>query len=271
MKKSFVKMHGLGNDFVVIDGRGEGWRPAAAEATFICDRREGVGCDQLIVLGVSPRADVFMHIYNPDGSEVGACGNATRCVARLLSRETGRTSVSIETRAGVLAAVVSGTRVTINMNTPAREWQQIPLAQAVDTASVTVPDVNGIPAGVAVNMGNPHIVFFVPDVTAVDVAGLGPRIETAPLFPQKTNVEFVQVIDRKTLRMRVWERGCGITRACGTGACASAVAAVAAGHCDRQVHVILDGGGLDIEWRESDNHVIMTGETAEVFRGEIEI
>ena len=269
MLRSFIKMHGLGNDFAVFDRRGQDWLPDAARITALADRHTGIGFDQFILLDKpsAADADVYMHIYNGDGTIVGACGNATRCVAHLLMQELKKDLVAIETKAGKLIAVRSGSQITIDMGEPRLNWEEIPVRHAVDTLAVEVlPD---LPPASLVNMGNPHAVFFPTE--EVDVAGLGAQIEMHHLFPEKTNVEFVKVIDHQTLRMKVWERGAGITKACGTGACASLVAGVRRGLVDRQAKVILDGGTLDIDWRESDNHVLMTGPAVEVFRGEAEI
>lgn len=265
---SFVKMHGLGNDFVVLDVRQSGLTLSAAAVRAIADRHRGVGCDQLIVVEAARGAtsDAWMTIYNPDGSESGACGNATRCVAWLLMGQNGSDSVVIETRAGLLDAEARGDKmVAVDMGAARLDWREIPLAEAVDTLHL------GIAAGpladpVAVSMGNPHAVFFVDDVAAIDLAAVGPGLEHHPLFPERTNVEIVQVLGPETLRMRVWERGAGITQACGTGACATLVAAARRGLTGRKAEVILDGGSLFIEWL-ADDHVLMTGPVALAFSG----
>lgn len=265
---SFVKMHGLGNDFVVLDVRQSGLTLSAAAVRAIADRHRGVGCDQLIVVEAARGAtsDAWMTIYNPDGSESGACGNATRCVAWLLMGQNGSDRVVIETRAGLLDAEARGDKmVAVDMGAARLDWREIPLAEAVDTLHL------GIAAGpladpVAVSMGNPHAVFFVDDVAAIDLAAVGPGLEHHPLFPERTNVEIVQVLGPETLRMRVWERGAGITQACGTGACATLVAAARRGLTGRKAEVILDGGSLFIEWL-ADDHVLMTGPVALAFSG----
>ncbi len=269
--RPFLKMHGLGNDFVVLDGRDAPLLLTDAAAAAIADRKQGVGCDQLIVLEPprDPAADVFMRIRNADGGEVEACGNATRCVAQLVMRQMGRAALTIETVAGLLHAK-AGERadwITVDMGPARLEWAQIPLATAIaDTAHLPIAQA-GVADPVAVNMGNPHAVFFVPDAQAVDVADIGPGLEHHPLYPQRTNVEFVSANADGSLRMRVWERGVGITRACGTGACATLVAAVRRGViAGRSAWVHLDGGSLFIEWR-ADGHVLMTGPVATAFTG----
>ncbi|KJS45140.1 MAG: diaminopimelate epimerase [Rhodospirillaceae bacterium BRH_c57] len=266
---AFRKMHGLGNDFVVIDLRGGGHPFTPAQVTRIADRRKGVGCDQFITIEPprTPGATAFMGIRNPDGSEAGACGNATRCVAALLMAELAADAVVIETISGLLPATrAAGGLVTVDMGPARLDWDAIPLAEARDTAALGL-SAGSLQGGVAVSMGNPHAVFFVDDVAAVPLEDVGPRVETDPLFPARTNVEAVQVLTRDTLRMRVWERAAGITQACGSGACAVLVAAVRLGLADRRAQVILDGGPLTIEWRENDGHVLMTGPVATSFTG----
>ena len=269
MHVPFTKQHGLGNDFVVFDARVSplGLTPAAVRR--VADRRVGVGCDQLIVIGPSddhPAADATMTIFNADGSEVGACGNATRCVARLIAEDLGRDHVVIATRAGRLECRLcpDGT-VTVDMGPARLRWDMIPLTDNVDTLSIPL-GIGDLPPAVAVNVGNPHAVFAVDDAEAVDLAGLGPLIEHYPLFPERTNVEFISRLSNDRLRMRVWERGVGITRACGTGACAAAIAAARLGLTGRECTVTLDGGDLLIAWRE-DGHVEMTGPVAVSFSG----
>ncbi|MBM3558846.1 MAG: diaminopimelate epimerase [Alphaproteobacteria bacterium] len=268
-RRDFLKMQGLGNDFVVVDARARPFAVDAALAHALADRRRGIGCDQLIVVEPPRTADaaVFMRILNADGSEVDACGNATRCVARWLYLEDGQARPSIETNAGLLATEVraGGATVAVDMGPAADDWRAIPLARAVDT--LHVPLVRGPLADpVAVSVGNPHAVFFVPDPASIPLAELGPAIEHDPLFPQRTNVEVVGVESVSRLRLRVWERGAGITQACGTGACAAAVAAHRRGLAGRHVVVALDGGELDIEWG-TDGRVIMTGPAAISFTG----
>ncbi|WP_126172473.1 diaminopimelate epimerase [Altericroceibacterium xinjiangense] len=264
MRISFVKMHGLGNDFVVLDARERDLPPiGAAQARALADRRTGIGCDQLILLQPSDVADFRMRIFNADGSEVEACGNASRAVA-LLHREPAR----IETGGGVLSALPTQGGAAIDMGAPRFNWQAIPLAYAMDTLSMPVA-WEGLESPVAVNVGNPHVVFFVPDSDSVRLDQIGPTIETDPLFPQRINVNVATVEDRNTIRLRVWERGSGLTRACGTGACATAVAAMRRGLTDRAVTVHLPGGPLRIEWG-TDDAITMTGPAAESFRGTFE-
>ena len=268
----FQKMHGLGNDFVIVDRRADS-RPLTAEMiAAISHRRTGVGCDQFITIE-SPAADdsaadAVMGIYNgDDGSQAGACGNATRCVAHLMMAETGKDTVALRTAAGLLTAWREADgQVTVDMGAPRLEWDAIPLAEPQDTLAIDLT-VEPLPRPVGVNMGNPHAVFFVPAVASIDLPVVGPRVERHPMFPERTNVEVVQILDRTHLRMRVWERAAGITQACGSGACAVAVAGVRRGLSDRRVTVTLDGGSLVIEWREADGHVLMTGPVATAFSG----
>ncbi|MFA5592336.1 MAG: diaminopimelate epimerase [Micavibrio sp.] len=314
MALNFLKMHGLGNDFVIIDGRDNPVRLAAEQIRHMGDRRRGIGFDQLILLenggggdkngdngdngsrdgsdgnvvnignignkghdghgdhghGGHGRGDpaLFMTIYNPDGSEAGACGNATRCVASLIMDESGSAACTIRTVAGLLYCTrAEKGRICVDMGAPRLEWDEIPLAEQCDTLSLPL---EGSP--VAVSMGNPHCVYFCGNAEDIAVDSLGPKVEHNPLFPERTNVEYVSMQGDNHLRMRVWERGAGITQACGTGACAAAVAAIRRGLADRAlpVCVTLDGGDLFIEWRESDDHVLMTGPASFVYKGSIE-
>jgi len=267
-KVPFLKMHGLGNDFVVLDSRRSTLAIDAAAARALADRRTGIGCDQVILLAPprDPSAQVLMRIHNPDGGEAEACGNATRCVADLLRRETGDRRVRIETVAGLLEAeALSDGRVTVDMGPARTGWQEIPLARAMDTDHVDL-SLGPLSAPVCTNIGNPHTTFFVDDAEAIDLATLGPVLENHPLFPQRANIGVAAVRDRGNIRLRVWERGAGITRACGSGACAAVVAANRRGLTERQATVALDGGTLDIAWRE-DGHVVMTGSVALSFEG----
>jgi diaminopimelate epimerase len=261
MRVPFIKMHGLGNDFVVLDGRVETVLEINAQlAAALADRRTGIGCDQLILLEPSDKADFRMRIFNADGGEVGACGNATRAVG-LLHGGTAR----IETAGGIVAIAPADGGIAVDMGEPRFGWDQIPLAYAMDTLAMPVA-WEELEAPSTVNVGNPHAVFFVPDCDAVDLARLGPEIEHDPLFPERVNVNVATVVSRGAIRLRVWERGAGLTRACGTGACATAIAAMRRGLTDRRVTVSLPGGPLLIEWT-ADGRIIMTGPAAESFRG----
>lgn len=266
----FLKMHGLGNDFVILDARGKEADSVFAHKADLSqklgDRHFGVGCDQIIFLETSQAADVFMRIYNPDGSEAGACGNATRCVADLILTERKALSCTIETRSRTLACTrTDDGLIAVVMGAPKLAWQDIPLASPCDTLYVLPSEQGG---GVAVNMGNPHCVFFVEDLDAVDIATHGPRMETDAIFPDRANIEYVQVINRTHIRMRVWERGAGVTLACGSGACAAAVAAIRRGLTDRRMVVSMPGGDLILSWETDTDPVVMTGPVAYVFRGE---
>lgn len=264
---SFKKMHGLGNDFVIVRAENGDFQPE--DVRRIADRRRGVGCDQFIVMEppVSRQADVFMRIYNPDGSQAQACGNGTRCVADLWMRDNGAESCVIETVAGLLPCQRAGEgMVTADMGKPRLGWRDIPLAEERDTLHLGVGG-GALHDPVAVNVGNPHAVFFVADVERTDVEGLGPQVENNVLFPERTNVEFAQILSPESIRVRVWERGTGVTQACGSGACAVIVAAVRRGLSGRTAEIILDGGSLFLEWREEDGHVLMTGPAACVFEG----
>ena len=266
----FVKAHGLGNDFVVIDARWRAVPLSDAAVRSIADRRRGVGCDQLIVLEPArgPAAAAFMRIRNADGGEVAACGNASRCVARMLMTERGSDRVALETQAGLLdCAAADDGAVAVDMGPAQTDWAQIPLAEPMETRHLPIA-LEGLTDPAAVGIGNPHLVFFVDDPDAVDLARIGPELEYHPLFPQRTNIEIVAFDGPSALRVRVWERGVGLTQACGTGACAAAVAAHRRGLAGRQATVRLDGGPLEIHWRQ-DGHVVMTGPTAVAFTGEL--
>lgn len=257
----FVKMHGLGNDFVILESRGGPVRANAALVRALGDRHRGVGFDQLAEIRDSDAADLCLEFWNADGTPSGACGNATRCVAAREMALTGRDRIAIETAGGVLRAERDATgTVRINMGAPRLDWRAVPLARAMDTLALPLP---GSP--VAVGMGNPHCVTFVDDVASVDLARVGPALEHDALFPERTNVEFAEVRADGTIRLRVWERGTGITLACGTGACATAVAANLRGLTGRRVEIELDGGRLMLDWTEDG--VWMAGPTAHVFDG----
>lgn len=264
MRVEFLKMHGLGNDFVVLDARD---RPlpelSARRVRALADRHTGIGCDQLIVLEPATDAEVRMRIFNTDGGEVQACGNATRAIGLLLAAPA-----RIATNAGILQTRPADSGIAVAMGSPRFEWDEIPLGYPMDTTQMPVGwDELERPA--AVNVGNPHVVFFVPDNDTVPLDTLGPRIEHDPLFPERINVNVATVEDRRTIRLRVWERGAGLTRACGTGACATAIAAMRRGLTDRSVTVHLPGGALGIDWDES-GAITMSGPAKESFRGSFE-
>lgn len=260
MAGQFRKMHGLGNDFVVIDARTQPVSMTGARARAIADRREGIGCDQLIMIEPSAHADIRMRIWNADGSEVSACGNASRAVALLMGGTT-----TIETAAGLLHANVNDGGATVDMGEPRFDWAAIPLAYPLDTATMPVA-WEDLAQPAAVNVGNPHIVFFVADHAAIDLARLGPMIENDPLFPEHINVNVATITGPQSLSLRVWERGVGLTRACGTGACATAVAALTRRLVSAPVTVTLPGGDLVIDWAPGTS-IQMTGPATEVYRG----
>jgi diaminopimelate epimerase len=267
-KVPFFKMHGLGNDFVVLDFRCTAEPVGAGGIRALADRRTGIGCDQLILLEPPrhPAAQLLMQIRNSDGSEAEACGNAARCVAALLYRETGDPHVRIETAAGLLEAeALAGGHISVDMGAVRTGWKEIPLARPMDTDHLQL-SVRPLSDAVCTNIGNPHATFFVEDVEAIDLPRLGPRLEHDTLFPQRANIGVAAIRDRGHIRLRVWERGAGITPACGSGACAALVAAHRRGLADRRGCIELDGGSLDIAWRE-DGHVIMTGPAALSFEG----
>jgi diaminopimelate epimerase len=271
MRARFVKMHGCGNDFVVFDERAGALGLTPAQAAAIADRRTGVGCDQLIVIEPAPAgADAFMRIRNPDGTEAGACGNATRCVAHLLAASTGRDRQIIRTIAGDLASeVLPDGRVRVDMGPVRLHWQDIPLARAMDTLDLDLA-IGPVSHPAAANMGNPHVTFFVSDIRAIRVEEIGPALERNPLFPERANIGFAQVLGADRIRLRVWERGAGLTLACGSGACAALVNAARRGLTGREATIVADGGELTIAWDEN-NHVLMTGPVATAFTGEIDL
>lgn len=264
---SFRKMNGLGNDFVVLDARVSGLKLSGEQVRRIADRQTGIGCDQLIVMEPSALegADVFMRIYNAEGGEVDACGNASRCVAALMADETGKTDIVIHTNAGLLPSKVAGERVTVDMGVPRFGWDEIPLSEEFgDTRGIEL-QVGPIDAPVlhtpsVVNVGNPHAVFWISqDPDEMDLHRFGPLLEHHPIFPESANIEIAQVLSPERIKVRVWERGAGLTKACGTGACAVAVCGARTGRTGRKVTIELPGGPLAIEWRESDGHILMTG------------
>jgi diaminopimelate epimerase len=263
MRFGFHKMHGLGNDFVVIDARERPVTITAERARGIADRHIGIGCDQLILLEPSESADLRMRIFNSDGGEVGQCGNALRCVASLTGVRR------IETASGPVEALAEDSGASIDMGSPRFDWHAVPLAYPLDAMDVPV-GWEMLEHGVALSVGNPHIVFFAPDLDAVPLDRLGPQIEQDPLFPERVNVNVAQVTGPSSLRLRVWERGAGLTRACGTGACATAVAAIRRGLVQSPVTVSLPGGDLQIEWKPG-GPVRMTGPATHVFAGEAEL
>jgi diaminopimelate epimerase len=275
VKFTFRKMHGLGNDFVVLDARNRRdlhLTPAAAAA--LADRHTGIGCDQVIVLEPVEEAggaDVFMRIRNPDGSEAGACGNATRCVAQIVAAETNRPRVTVRTVSGDLPAeALPDGRWRVDMGPARLGWREVPLSHEVDTLHLPIArGPIGDPA--ACSMGNPHATFFLPDLPRLRIDTFGPSLERDPLFPEGANIGFVQVLAPDHLRLLVWERSAGATRACGSAACAALVNAHRRGCTGRRATVTLPGGDLLIEWREEDGHVLMTGPVATAFTGEVEL
>lgn len=261
MRTAFIKMHGLGNDFVVLDGR-EQALPALTPALIraMADRHTGIGCDQLVVLAPSDTADLKVRFFNHDGGEVQSCGNASRAVGLLLGRP-----VEVETLGGTIRISPEGGGIAVDMGKPRFAWDQIPLAYAMDTHTMPVA-WEALDAPTAVNVGNPHVIFFVPDTAAVELDRLGPEIERDPLFPERINVNVATIASRDHIRLRVWERGAGETLACGTGACATAIGAMRRGLTDRTVTVSLPGGDLRIEWTDA-GQILMTGPAVESFRG----
>jgi diaminopimelate epimerase len=261
-------MHGLGNDFVVLDFRRSAIPFGAGAARRLANRRTGIGCDQVVLLEPArdPAAQVLMRIRNADGSEAEACGNATRCIADLLHRETREHRVRIETVGGLLEAEAQADgSFAVDMGPARTAWHEIPLSRPMDTDRVELT-LGSLTEAVCTNIGNPHATFFVDDVDTVDLEALGPTLEHHPLFPERANIGIAEIGGRRSIRLRVWERGAGITRACGTGACAALVAAYRRGLTERRADVELDGGTLDIAWRE-DGHVIMTGPATLSFEG----
>lgn len=268
MKKPFIKMHGLGNDFVVLDSTKNQYNINKASIQLISNRRFGVGCDQVIEMRHSDKEDIYIKIYNADGTEAEACGNAARCIAGLLFASSPKKAVSIETIAGVLKAESEENGlIKVDMGKPKFFWKDIPL-------SMNISEINfeelALKNGLAINIGNPHIVFFVKDLDAVDINRIGPLIENNSLFPEKVNVEICQLENRKKIKVLVWERGAGNTLACGSGACAALVAAYKNSLSEPQAEIVLDGGSLNITWNiGSDEHVIMSGPIAVSFLGDL--
>ncbi|MPZ33821.1 MAG: diaminopimelate epimerase [Rhodospirillales bacterium] len=272
----FLKMHGLGNDFVVLDARTASLDLTPERRRTIADRRLGVGCDQLIVLEppTEREADVFMRIYNPDGGEAGACGNATRCVAAVVMDERKTDQVTVQTIAGLLESQKTGVGsnglpvISVDMGLARLDWREIPVREACDTNHMPV-GIGPLHDSVGTNMGNPHATFFVDDAAAIPLGELGPKLEHDRFFPERANIGVAQLLGEGRLRLRVWERGAGITLACGSGACAAVVAASRRGLVPRKADVVLEGGTLSIEWLR-DDHVLMTGGIAVAFKGELD-
>ncbi len=255
------KMNGAGNAFAIFDARSHAFDPGEDKIRRLAQE---LSADQIIAIERDMERDAFMRIWNADGSEVNACGNATRCVGRLLLDETGAKRVRIRTNADTLDATEAPDGlVTVDMGSPLMGWADIPLAEKMDVRGIDLKvgpiDAPVLARPAVVSMGNPHAVFFVANVEAYDIEAIGPLVEGHPVFPEGANVGFAQVIDPQTIRLRVWERGTGLTRACGTGACAALVCAARAGKTRRRARMILDGGDIFVEWRESDDHVLMTG------------
>ncbi len=262
MALAYVKMNGAGNDFVVVQATG--FAPTAAQARAIADRAAGIGCDQIVGIEASATADARLRFWNADGGEAGACGNGARCAAWLLMQASGRDAATMETADRVLTATRDAEgRVTVDMGAPGLDWRDIPLEEEMDTRGIELEyGPRGSPllhTPGAVSMGNPHVVFFVPDAAAAPVREAGSLFERHPLFPEGVNVGFAEVRARDRLRLRVWERGAGETLACGTGACAAVVATARRGLTGRTVEVQMNGGALGVEWRESDGHVLLSG------------
>ncbi len=275
LKMPFLKMHGLGNDFVILDGRSRALDLPPERRRSIADRHLGVGCDQLIVLEPPTErdADIFMRIYNPDGSEAGACGNATRCVASLVMDERAADHVTVQTVSGLLESQKSGVGanglpvISVDMGRARLDWREIPVREACDTNHMPV-GLGPLQDPVGTSMGNPHATFFVDDLEAIPLGELGPKLEHDRFFPERANIGVAQLLARDKLRLRVWERGTGLTLACGSGACAAGVAAARRGLCGRTVEVMVEHGTLTIEWLR-DGHVMMTGGISLSYRGEL--
>ncbi|MFO1519901.1 MAG: diaminopimelate epimerase [bacterium] len=269
----FTKMHGLGNDFVVINNFDGNLPDLSKSAKFLCDRRFGIGCDQLLIVRPSEVCDVRMQIFNADGSEVEMCGNGIRCFAQYVRKHriVNKDQMTVETLGGIKKPVLKGDVVEVDMGEPILKGPEIPAEFEGMVIGKNIDAEGKSYTITCVSMGNPHCILFVDDAETAPVSTLGPVFERHSAFPRRTNVEFVQVVDKNTLKIRVWERGAGVTLACGTGACAAAVAAILNGVTHRKVTVQLPGGPLEIHWSERDNHVYMTGPGVEVFEGEIDL
>lgn len=283
MSRTFLKMNGLGNDFVVIETQTQSFEPTPEAIRAIAKRPDsegkngGIGCDQVIAID-PPRAEgasAYVRFWNSDGEETGACGNGTRCVAWLLMQSSGKESVAFDTVSGRLSGVAAGDKlVTVDMGRPGLDWTQIPLSEEMNTERVELQvgpiDAPLVHTPVCVSMGNPHVVFFVDaPVSDAFATGTGSLVEHHPLFPEGVNVGFAHIAARDHIQLKVWERGAGLTAACGTGACAAQVAAVRRGLTDRKARVEFETGSLVIEWRESDGHVIMTGPVSMDYAGKL--
>ena len=270
-KIEFIKMHGLGNDFVIIDRRTNNVEINKDIIHKLSDRKIGAGCDQVITIdkNISSDHDVRIEIFNPNGDSAEACGNGTRCVAKLLFNENNITKLKLKSLAGILnAQKINDDIISVNLGKISHHWKDIPLAKEVDTLNIPIRLENFSP-GVAINVGNPHIVFFGKNINLLDLNSIGPQIENHKLFPQKTNIEIVQIVNRKVITMRVWERGAGITLACGSGACAAVYAGMLKGLTDTNVEVKLAKGSLQVKIKNDE--AIMMGPATESFRGYIEI
>jgi diaminopimelate epimerase len=257
-------MNGVGNKILTLDLRGTAILPTAAEARAI-HRAPGLDYDQLMVLSdpTTPGTEAFVRIYNNDGSEAGACGNGTRCVADRLARVSGARAFAVETAAGIIACErLDEWTYRVDMGRPRLAWNEIPLAKPVydeRAVSLKLPGLPDYGLASVVNMGNPHAIFWVADVAAIPLATVGPQFETLPIFPEKANISFAEIVAPDAIKLRVWERGVGITLGCGSAACATLVAASRLGLTGRAARIELPGGALTIEWRLSDDHVLMTG------------
>ncbi len=262
----YLKMNGLGNDFVVIDNRQLNYQFSSEQIRAISNRETGIGCDQFIIMDTPPSgADILMRIYNYDGGEVEACGNATRCIAAVISKELGKNNIIVATSVGFLPSIVNGDLVSVDMGKPLFAWDQIPLSEEFsDTTKIELQigpiDDPILHTPAVVNVGNPHAIFFVkedPDVYELEL--FGPMLENHPIFPERANISIAQVTAQNEIKLRVWERGVGLTKACGTAACATAICAVRLNLTNQEVAIDLPGGRLNLHWRKSDNHIIMSG------------
>lgn len=264
-----IKMHGIGNDFVVLDARLNGFSLDKPSIQKLSNRRTGVGCDQLLLIEPSDNADAFMRIYNADGSEAGQCGNGLRAIASLIMDEKNIGTVRVETKAGFHSCHRINGGIAIDMGEPSFDWQGIPLSEERDTLNLALK-MGALKNPCAVNVGNPHVVFFVEDAISINLSTLGPKIENHSLFPERINVNVAQILSKSEIRLRVWERGAGITQACGTGASATLVAAHRRGLIGREATIQMDGGQLGVNWRD-DNHIILSGTIEKSFSGVVDL